>query len=112
MSHGCLRRPRQHTPSTPTITISPCIRMGQMRIWPDNRSRNSRRPGTKFRDCEVCPAMVVIPSGSFMMGSDGGEPDEAPRHRVTITEAFAVGKYEVTVEEFEAFVRNTGHDMG
>ena len=68
--------------------------------------------GNEFRDCEVCPAMVVIPSGSFMMGSDGGEPDEAPRHRVTITEAFAVGKYEVTVEEFEAFVRNTGHDMG
>ena len=68
--------------------------------------------GNEFRDCGHCPAMVVIPSGSFMMGSGDGKPDETPRHRVTIGEALAVGKYEVTVGEFEAFVAATGHDMG
>ena len=65
----------------------------------------------EFRDCDHCPAMVVIPSGSFMMGSDDGKPDETPRHRVTIAEPFAVGKYEVTVGEFAAFVAASGHDM-
>ena len=65
----------------------------------------------EFRDCDHCPAMVVIPSGSFMMGSDDGKPDETPRRRVTIAEPFAVGKYEVTVGEFAAFVTATGHDM-
>ena len=68
--------------------------------------------GNEFRDCDHCPAMVVIPSGSFMMGTDEGEASEAPRHLVTIAEPFAVGKYEVTVEEFGAFVQATGHDMG
>jgi len=68
--------------------------------------------GNEFRDCDHCPAMVVIPSGSVVMGSDDGRPDETPRHRVTIAEPFAVGKYEVTVGEFEAFVAATGHDMG
>ena len=67
--------------------------------------------GAEFRDCETCPAMVVIPAGSFDMGSDGGEAAERPQHRVTIAEPLAVGKLEVTFEEFEAFVRDTGHDM-
>ena len=67
--------------------------------------------GRVFRDCEGCPAMVVLPPGSFTMGSAGGEPDEAPAHRVTIAGPFAVGKHEVTFGEFEAFVRETGHDM-
>ena len=67
--------------------------------------------GREFRDCENCPAMVVLPPGSFNMGSTGGEMDERPQHRVTIAEPFAVGKYEVTFGEFEAFVRETRHDM-
>ena len=67
--------------------------------------------GAEFRDCETCPAMVVIPAGSFDMGSDDGEAGERPQHRVTIAEPLAVGKLEVTFEEFEAFVRDTGHDM-
>ena len=67
--------------------------------------------GNEFRDCGHCPAMVVVPSGSFIMGSDDGKPNETPRHRVTIAEPFAAGKYEVTVGEFAAFVAATGHDM-
>jgi len=50
------------------------------------------------------PEMVPIPGGSFTMGSpDGtGAPDERPRHRVTLS-PFAIGKCEVTNEEFERF---------
>ena len=68
--------------------------------------------GKEFRDCEGCPTMVVVPPGSFIMGSSKGKSRERPRHHVTISEPFAVGKYEVTFAEFRAFVRNTKHDMG
>ena len=69
-----------------------------------------------FRDCEVCPAMVEIPAGSYEMGSPEGEvgrdEDEGPLHRVTIGEPLAVGVYEVTVGEFGHFVEATGHSTG
>jgi sulfatase modifying factor 1 len=48
------------------------------------------------------PQMVSIPAGSFTMGSKKGEPDELPLNNVTLS-AFAIGKYEVTNEEFERF---------
>ena len=67
--------------------------------------------GKEFRDCTNCPAMVVVPPGSFMMGSSRGKSDEQPRRRVSIPELFAVGKYEVTVKEFGEFIKATGHDM-
>ena len=60
--------------------------------------------------------MVVVPSGSFMMGSrvseSGRDDDEGPRHRVRIGEAFAVGVTEVTRGEFGRFVSDTGHSTG
>ena len=60
--------------------------------------------------------MVVVPEGSFTMGSPDNEPgryaDEGPRHEVNIAKAFAVGKFDVTKDEFAAFVRETGYDAG
>ncbi|HEY3325217.1 MAG TPA: endo-1,3-alpha-glucanase family glycosylhydrolase [Planctomycetota bacterium] len=53
------------------------------------------------RDASV-PEMILIPGGEFVMGSEKGEPDEKPRHSVKIS-SFAMGKYEVTNEEFERF---------
>ena len=68
-----------------------------------------------FRDCPDCPEMVVIPAGDFWMGSDrdGDEADrnERPRHRVSVGR-FALGRYEVTRGEYEAFVSATGHPDG
>lgn len=69
-----------------------------------------------FRDCSACPEMVVIPPGSFVMGSPNEEkgryPSEGPQHPVTIPVAFAVSKYEITVDQFKAFVMATGRDLG
>ena len=70
-------------------------------------------PGKKFRDCAECPEMVVVPSGSFMMGSPSSEKGlwpvvDGPVHRVEIGERFAVGVYEVTFDEWEACVRGGG----
>jgi formylglycine-generating enzyme required for sulfatase activity len=56
-------------------------------------------PG-EFRDCDTCPAMVPLPSGSFEMGSRS-DPTELPIHSVTLS-AFAIGKFVVTQEEWKA----------
>ena len=70
------------------------------------------RPGRVFRDCPECPEMVVVPAGSFMMGSapdeEGRDNDEGPVHRVTIEKPFAVGKYEVMFAEWDACVADGG----
>ncbi|BAE50525.1 formylglycine-generating enzyme family protein [Paramagnetospirillum magneticum] len=66
--------------------------------------------GQAFKDCSTCPEMVIIPPGSFMMGSPAGEKDsydmERPQHRVTIMAPFALGKTEVTQAEWEAVMGN------
>jgi formylglycine-generating enzyme required for sulfatase activity len=70
------------------------------------------RPGQTFRDCADCPEMVVVPAGSFLMGSLEGDPqsfpDERPRHFVTLPRAFAVGVFEVTFAEWDACTRDGG----
>lgn len=63
-------------------------------------------PGSIFRDCSECPEMVVIPAGSFDMGSPyhekGRWDSEGPVHKVTFGEPFAVGRFEVTQAEWES----------
>ena len=58
------------------------------------------------------PEMVVVPAGSFLMGSPdsevGREDKEGPQRRVTISQPFAVGKFEVTWAEWEACVSDGG----
>jgi formylglycine-generating enzyme required for sulfatase activity len=65
-------------------------------------------PGQVFRDCaDVCPEMVVLPAGSFIMGSNDDD-SEKPTHRVTIQWPFAVGKHEVTFGEWDACLTSGG----
>jgi sulfatase modifying factor 1 len=68
-----------------------------------------------FRDCQdVCPEMVQVPAGSFIMGSPANEEgrynNEGPQHAVQISYGMAVGRYPVTRAEFSAFVAQTGYD--
>jgi formylglycine-generating enzyme required for sulfatase activity len=64
------------------------------------------RPGKTFRDCPECPAMVVVPAGSFWQGPEESSElaleVEKPRRMVSIGEPFAVGVYEVTMAEWDA----------
>ena len=57
-------------------------------------------------DCQECPDMVVVPAGSFMMGSpsheQGRNDSEGPVHEVRISAPFAAGRYEVTFAEWDA----------
>jgi formylglycine-generating enzyme required for sulfatase activity len=71
------------------------------------------KPKDTFRECTGCPEMVVVPAGSFTMGSPktekGHESNEDPQHVVTIDRLFAAGKLHVTVDQFAAFVQETQH---
>jgi len=74
------------------------------------------QPGDSFKECDGCPEMVVLPAGAFTMGSPENErdrfSDESPQHVVTFTRPFAVGKFEITVDQFAAFVKETAYDAG
>ena len=99
-------------------------------------------PGSTFRDCPSCPQMIVVPAGTFIMGSPESEKGrlravydeegtairwtviddveleveqgqrlvivEGPQRYVTIEDAFAVGVYEVTFDEWDACARSGG----
>lgn len=92
-------------------------------------------PLDQFQDCDVCPEMIVMPMGRFMMGAKIGEsrnpfdfygenaamrrrgpneinimPFEHPRHAVTIDIPFAIGRNEVTQAEFLACFEAGGCD--
>jgi formylglycine-generating enzyme required for sulfatase activity len=86
-------------------------------MWPyalDPAAERALKPKDVFREClaapgrDYCPQMVVIPAGSFSMGSStmeaGNQPSERPRHQVTIAKAFAVSKYPVTFDEWDSCV--------
>ncbi len=62
--------------------------------------------GSIIRDCPECPEMVVIPEGSFDMGSNV-KNNEQPVHRVTIGKPFAMGKTEITQGQWKAVMGNT-----
>ena len=69
-------------------------------------------PGATFSDCPECPEMIVIPEGTFLMGSPptevGRNENEGPQHKVSVRR-FAAGIYPVTRAEYAAFVRETLH---
>jgi formylglycine-generating enzyme required for sulfatase activity len=72
------------------------------------------KPGDGFRECSLeagedyCPQMVVVPAGSFMMGSTTpNQPNQSaalPQHKVAIAAPFAVSKYELTFGEWDTCV--------
>ena len=61
------------------------------------------------KDGDAVPEeFVLIPAGSFQMGSNDGENDNKPVHKVTITKPFYMGKCEVTQAEYEKYCSYTG----
>jgi formylglycine-generating enzyme required for sulfatase activity len=80
------------------------------------------KPGDSFRECatgqekDYCPEMIVVPAGSFMMGSlpteQGHDDDEGPQHKVTIPQPFAVAKFALTFDEWQTCVDYGGAPRG
>lgn len=74
--------------------------------------QENRASGDTFRDCDSgCPWMAVVNGGEFERGS-WDRDEETPVTNVTVPGPFAVGQYEVSVGQFEEFVRDTDHDGG
>jgi formylglycine-generating enzyme required for sulfatase activity len=71
------------------------------------------KQGDTLKECATdCPEMIVVPAGSFTMGSPPKEPgrytSEDPQHTVTLSKPFAVSKYELTFADWDACVTGGG----
>src|SRR5262249_20780359 len=98
-------------PSEPPSIQQETVRQGNRNFAAEEK----HNPGEVFRDCPECPEMVVVPAGEFTMGTppDGTklDDDERPQHKVTIARPFAVGKFEITVDQFETFVKASNYKV-
>ena len=80
-----------------------------------NSEEAGLKPGSKFRECHsskrvnYCPEMIVVPSGSFIMGSPIEEQDrdvnEGPQHVVVIPKKFAISIFKITFDEWDTCVK-------
>jgi len=91
-------------------------------IWPyvlSPAAEQALKAGDGFRECaprqpnaDYCPDMVVVPAGTFEMGSPATDTqaytNEFPQHQVTIAKPFAVAKFELTFDEWDACVAGGG----
>jgi len=73
-------------------------------------------PKDSFRECQNCPDMVVVPAGEVLMGSSRADIDnglaaanEGPQHKVVIKQLLAIGRVEVTRDQFADFVNSSGY---
>jgi len=94
-------RPQQAVLMPPAATVQPPAAVGGYPVG----------VGQSFRDCADCPEMVVVPAGQFAMG-DRELPNSQPVHEVSVHSSFAVGKYDVTFEEWDGCVRDGGCRSG
>ncbi len=85
--------------------------LGQWQKPPKPLSTRHLPLGAVFQDAPFAPEMVMIPAGSFMMGSPDGEAgryDDESLHEVTLTQPFAMGRYPVTFAQWDACVTDGG----
>jgi formylglycine-generating enzyme required for sulfatase activity len=68
-----------------------------------------RHPFPELVEGNIAPELIRLPGGSFKMGSDKYN-SEQPIHDVTIGYDFAIGRYQVTFEEYDAFCEATGRE--
>ncbi len=84
-----------------------------VRVKPADIPSTSPKPNSNLADFGI--DMVRIPAGEFWMGSDDSDKEafdnEKPKHKVTVR-AFSLAKYEVTREQYAAFVKDRGYPSG
>jgi formylglycine-generating enzyme required for sulfatase activity len=61
-------------------------------------------PSALIHDAPFEPLLLIVPAGTFLMGSgdDESDADERPQHKVTIARPFAVGRFAVAFDEWDA----------
>ena len=76
-------------------------------VQADLTSASAVEPGDVIKDCEACPELIVVAAGSFVMGSDR-RTTEGPPRAVIVERPFAIGRFEVTVRQWQACVAAGG----
>ena len=87
------------------------------------RDADNDLPPGNLRDCAICPELRIIPAGTFTMGASADLVNdlpwthpiegarilwESPEKKITIAKPFAIGSFEVTRDQYRAFVTATG----
>ncbi|HYD80392.1 MAG TPA: SUMF1/EgtB/PvdO family nonheme iron enzyme [Paucimonas sp.] len=96
--------PSENKRTAPPVTSARPPAQAQPKSAPEQSSGGIVAGAAEIKDCPDCPVLVALTAGAFTMGSNTDDPSEKPAHRVTIAEPFAIGKYEVTVEQWDACV--------
>jgi formylglycine-generating enzyme required for sulfatase activity len=97
----------------PVVTAPPSVRTLLTDGAPlSSAQEQALKSKDAFKECADCPEMIVVPAGSFKMGSPDSEmsrsSDESPQHSVTFARQFAVGRFAVTFDEWDACVAEGG----
>jgi len=109
-------------PQPPPAKIEPSPQTAQLQSVPlaaqppfvpiSSTREHLLQPGDSFKECDNCPEMVVVPASSFIMGSPENEigraRSEGPQHKVTFAHQFAVGRFSVTFDEWDACITDGG----
>jgi formylglycine-generating enzyme required for sulfatase activity len=99
------------TPVAPPAAVAPpvAIPLAPVKKLAETQAM---KPADTFKNCTICPQMIVVPAGTFTMGSPktelGRESYEGPQHIVIFSEQFAVGEFAVTFDEWDACVADGG----
>ena len=94
-------------PSAPVVPPRP-IEPTVVTIPKSGAEATRYKPGDIFQDCDVCPEMVVLPAGEFMMGSPPNEAqgrNEGPQHHVQIFAAGLEQRLISTAREAAAIIK-------
>ncbi|MBN2325922.1 MAG: formylglycine-generating enzyme family protein [Candidatus Omnitrophica bacterium] len=109
VSEDYLYAPVDEATPTPTPTSTPLPVETPSPIISDFTSENITIP-LDLPDGAKPLEMVLIPAGTFLMGSPDNEKDrnsdETPQHAVTLTRSFYMGKYEITQAQWYAVMGN------
>ena len=97
----------------PTPPVRPAVQpasSGGVPLSPEQE--RALKPKDAFKECATCPEMVVVPAGSFTMGSPSSEPkrypNESPQHAVRFARQLAVGRFALTFDEWDGCVADGG----
>jgi formylglycine-generating enzyme required for sulfatase activity len=95
------------------LTVTRPYREAQVRPYVlTAQAERMLKPNDTFRECtperakDYCPELIVVPAGSFMMGPPptGPHTKDEQQHPVTVANRFAVAKFDVTFDEWDACV--------
>lgn len=104
------RRPSAKTAPPPPAPPASKPEAEQVKPSPAPAEPQAEKPSAsttaahEVKDCPTCPVLIALSRGTFKMGNNTGDPSEKPAHQVSIAKPFAIGKYEVTAEQWDACV--------